>query len=152
MNLPVTVHAGEVGSAESVIYAIEHLNAIRIGHGVAAAKNIAAMKILADRKCVLEICPTSNKMLGVISEIGELPLRIFQHNGVQFVMCTDNPALCRTSMSEELFKVAKAFSLSISDVAEYVQRSADAAFADRATKEMISKKLGRAAAPLVSAL
>ena len=80
-------------------------------------------------------------MLGVVQDIRELPLRVFQQNGVQFVVCTDNPALCRTSMTEELFRIAKSFNYSIGDIKSLLRGSIEAAFIDDQSKGTIVPKL-----------
>src|SRR5712664_416799 len=74
LDLPATIHAGEVGTAESVSYAVRYLYASRIGHGIAAAGSEHALALLAERRCTLEICPTSNKFLGLIEHYRDLPL------------------------------------------------------------------------------
>ena len=141
INLHATVHAGELGSPESMKYAVDMLGASRIGHGIAAARSEEAMKSISEKKCVLEICPTSNKFLGVVNEIRDLPLRLFQERKVPFAICTDNPARCRTSMSEELFRVPKFFSYSITDVHELIKSTLAASFADEPTKKRIAALL-----------
>lgn len=141
-GLSVTVHAGESGPASNVRYAVEHLGASRIGHGISAAKDETLLSILAERCCTLEICPTSNKLLGVVSEVEELPLKMLWQHNVPFIICSDNPARCRISLSEELYKVSKAFDLSIHDVEKIVHSSLDSSFADSETKRILSLKLG----------
>ncbi len=46
--------------AEGVIAVVEKLKPHRIGHGIRAAYDEAAMKLLKERDVVLELCPTSN--------------------------------------------------------------------------------------------
>ena len=46
--------------AEGVIAVVEQLKPHRIGHGIRAAYDEAAMKLLKERDVVLELCPTSN--------------------------------------------------------------------------------------------
>jgi adenosine deaminase len=141
LNLPVTIHAGEVGPAESVSFAVEELGASRIGHGIAAAKSERTLALLAERRCTLEICPTSNKFLGLIKDIRDLPLRRFQERQIPFVICTDNPARCRTSLSEELYKIAKSFSYSSDDLAKLTAEALAAAFVDDVTRSTLAAKL-----------
>ena len=142
-NFKITVHAGECGPPSNVQQAIDLLNAQRIGHGLASIKDTNLLQKLSEKNCALEICPTSNKVLGLISKIGELPLEIFKNYGVPFVICTDNPARCKTSLSEELFKIAKSFSLSFSDIQHITYLSFKHSFADEETKKKIELKLNR---------
>lgn len=137
----ITVHAGECGSAFNVRHAVEELYAQRIGHGIAAAKDDDLLRILSDNNCALEICPETYRILKIISQMRELPLRVLQKNGVPFVICTDNPARNQTSLSEEYFKVSKAFGLSLSDLRDMVSLSLRHSFASDAIKEKIAREL-----------
>ncbi|WP_157195792.1 adenosine deaminase [Bradyrhizobium sp. YR681] len=141
LDVPVTIHAGEVGPAENVSYAIRHLHASRIGHGIAAVESEPTLNLLAERQCVLEICPTSNKFLGIVNGYRELPLERLRERNIPFVICTDNPVRCRTSLTEELYKVAKSFSYSIDDVKQLCRASARAAFADDNTRNILIANL-----------
>jgi len=141
LNLPATVHAGELGNAESVSFAVNALHARRIGHGIAAARSSETLALLADKKCTLEICPTSNRFLGVVSDFAELPLRKLREHNIPFVICTDNPARCRTTLSEELYKVAKSFSYSIDDIGDLTKASLRAAFVDDEARKGLTLRL-----------
>jgi adenosine deaminase len=141
LDFPITIHAGEVGTAENVSYAIRNLYACRIGHGIAAAKSEHTLALLAERRCTLEICPTSNKFLGLIERYRDLPLETFRDREIPFVICTDNPSRCRTSLSEELFKIAKSFSYSINDIKKLCRASVRASFAHDATRKDLLAKM-----------
>ena len=56
------MHTGETQGtgAEGVIAVVERLKPHRIGHGIRAAYDESAMKLLRERDVVLELCPTSN--------------------------------------------------------------------------------------------
>jgi adenosine deaminase len=137
----VTAHAGECGPAANVAYAVNVLKASRIGHGIAAAADPRVITDLLQKHCALEICPTSNEFLGVVHGVGQLPLGVLQAQGVPFVICTDNPARCKTSLSEELFKVSKAFSLSDSDLLHLTETALAFCFADFSTKEVLRARI-----------
>jgi adenosine deaminase len=137
----VTIHAGECGPASNVEYAACELGASRIGHGIAAATDPKLLSQLARQRCMLEICPTSNELLGLVGRTEGLPLRILHDYGVPYSICTDNPARCRTSLSEELFKVAKAFDLPMEGIREITCRAVEHSFADENTKRKLHSKI-----------
>jgi len=137
----ITVHAGEVGPASHIWYAVDQLRAQRIGHGLRAVEDVRLLRTLAERNCALEICPSSNKLLGLVSGIEALPLKSFQEYGVPFVICTDNPARCRTSLSTELFKITKSFGLSLSEIKEIAFSSLKYSFADAQTKKTLRSRI-----------
>jgi len=59
-GLYVTVHAGEVGTASSVVDAIKYLKADRIGHRIKCTKDPEVLETLIRLRKPLEICITSN--------------------------------------------------------------------------------------------
>jgi adenosine deaminase len=142
-GLGITVHAGEVATdATEIAYAVNCLFASRIGHGVAAASSVDTLELLHSRQTMLEFCPTSNEMLGVIRNTEGLPIRTLEDHGIPFAICTDNPARCRTVLSEELFKVAKAFSFDTAQLTRLQLSALNAAFAAEGVKDDVRRKIG----------
>ncbi|HZH02597.1 MAG TPA: adenosine deaminase, partial [Myxococcaceae bacterium] len=94
-GLKVTVHTGETADtgAEGVIAVVERLRPHRIGHGIRAAKDEAAMKLLRERDVVLELCPTSNIQTKAVEGIGEFKdiVKTFWDRGVKITINTDGP-------------------------------------------------------------
>ena len=68
-GLGCTIHAGEWAGPESVRAALE-LPITRIAHGVRAIEDPALVDELAAREMVLDTCPTSNVVLGVLAAAG----------------------------------------------------------------------------------
>ncbi|MCP4809823.1 MAG: adenosine deaminase [Proteobacteria bacterium] len=104
-GLGTTVHTGETTatSGEGVIAVMKHLKPDRIGHGVRAAYNEDATKMLADTGTVLEICPTSNLNTRAVRHLEEFKyiLGTFQDAGVLFTINTDGTYLCETNIQRE---------------------------------------------------
>ncbi|MBK7759936.1 MAG: adenosine deaminase [Deltaproteobacteria bacterium] len=105
-GLGTTVHTGETSSTagEGVIAVMKHLKPHRIGHGVRAAYNPEAVKMLADTGTVLEICPTSNLHTRAVRHLEEFAfvLGTFKEGGVRFTINTDGTYLCRTNLMNEI--------------------------------------------------
>lgn len=55
-GLGLTCHAGEVGGAQSVLDAVEHLRADRIGHGIRLADDPGILEYVVKRRIPLEVC------------------------------------------------------------------------------------------------
>jgi adenosine deaminase len=68
-------HVGEWGDALSVQRAVEELELDEVQHGIAAAQSSSVMKFLADNHIRLNICPTSNVLLGRVENLAEHPIR-----------------------------------------------------------------------------
>jgi len=103
------MHAGEVGGPEEIRHAIELLGVERIGHGIAAVRDLSLMDLLAERRIPLEICPQSNIRTGALAKQLELsaaqieqhPLpKLFRH-GIPVVLSTDDPAMFHTDLRSE---------------------------------------------------
>lgn len=92
-GLGITIHSGEVEGANDIWEAIEFGNPTRIGHGIKAAYDEKLMKVLSEKKIVLEICPLSNLATQAVKNIEELQfiLQKFLENDVAFCINTDWP-------------------------------------------------------------
>jgi aminodeoxyfutalosine deaminase len=94
-------HAGEVAGPESVRGALEALAADRIRHGLAAADDEELMRELVERGVVLDVCPTSNLLTGVVRSLDEHPLPRLLEAGVTCSISTDDPAFFNTDLTHE---------------------------------------------------
>ncbi|MBL8949534.1 MAG: adenosine deaminase [Myxococcaceae bacterium] len=105
-GLKCTVHTGETAGtgAEGVVAVVEKLKPHRIGHGIRAAYDESAMKLLKERGVVLELCPTSNLYTRAVDGIAEMKhiVRTLWDRGVKITINTDGPYLLDTDMSKEV--------------------------------------------------
>ena len=110
-GLKTTVHTGETlgTGAEGVMAVVERLRPHRIGHGIRAAYDEAAMRVLRDTDVVLELCPTSNLHTHAVSGVDELRhiVQTFLGRGVKVTLNTDGPYLLETDMQSEVELVEK---------------------------------------------
>ncbi|MFO1322234.1 MAG: CRISPR-associated ring nuclease [Burkholderiales bacterium] len=113
--LAVTIHAGEGEAADHIWQAAYHLHADRIGHGLTLRDNPRLMQRFRDRGICLELCPTSNReVVGfhdpAVPESAGLrtyPMREFIARGLPVAVCTDNPGISRTTLSQEFVVAAR---------------------------------------------
>jgi adenosine deaminase len=82
--------------------AVELLGASRIGHGVTAAEDPAALRQLAEAGVCLEVCPTSNIQLGLFGDVRDHPLPALLEAGVPVCVNADDPLLFGESLVDEL--------------------------------------------------
>lgn len=105
-GLKTTVHTGETAGtgADGVMAVVERLKPSRIGHGIRAVWDPAAMRILKERDIVLELCPTSNLHTKAVEGIKEFEhiVRTFWDHGVKITFNTDGPYLLDTDMQKEI--------------------------------------------------
>jgi adenosine deaminase len=105
-GLKCTVHTGETKGtgAEGVMSVVERLKPHRIGHGIRAAYDEAAMKMLKEHDVVLELCPTSNLHTKAVEGLDEMRhiIKTFWDRRVKFTINTDGPYLLETDMRREI--------------------------------------------------
>ncbi len=100
-ELKVTIHAGETGRIENIISAVNEFGADRIGHGTAASKSVEVMELLKDRGICIEVCPISNRLTNAVNGSELHPVIDFIDNNVPFVICSDNPSIHSSSLTED---------------------------------------------------
>ncbi|MDA8370448.1 MAG: adenosine deaminase [Nocardiopsaceae bacterium] len=112
-NLIIAPHAGELAGAPSIQNAVDALSPNRIAHGVRAVEHPPLMKRLADEGTTLDVCLTSNHVLGVIKHLDEHPLPQLLKAGVPCSLGSDDPLLLETSLLME-YQIARS-QLSLTD-------------------------------------
>jgi adenosine deaminase len=104
LGLSVSIHAGETGKLENVLWAINDCKADRIAHALAATKSPEALEEIRDRNICVEVCLTSNYLTGLVKDLHEHPVITFIENNIPFVLCSDNPQTNNSILSDEYSK------------------------------------------------
>jgi hypothetical protein len=100
-GLRLKAHVGEWGDADSVWRAVEQLELDEVQHGLAAADSEPVMRFLADNRIRLNMCPTSNVMLGRVDTLAAHPIRKLFDAGVVVTINTDDVLVFGQGVSEE---------------------------------------------------
>ena len=143
LSLPMTLHAGEALGADSVRSAIS-LGAWRIGHGVRSFSDVELMKILAENKIPLELCPTSNLNTRIFDSLAEYPIRAFLNADICITLNTDNISVSATSLANEYQKIADTFSLTEDELLRLTLNSVSATFLEKEEKIELEKTVKNA--------
>lgn len=101
LGLGAVPHAGEAAGADSIREAINALGADRLRHGIRAIEDPDLVRELAERRIVLDVCPTSNVRTGVIPSLRDHPLPGLIDAGVLCSLSTDDPAMFDTDLGRE---------------------------------------------------
>ena len=128
MGLKKTAHAGESEGPERIWEALEYLGPHRIGHGTSAGQDPELIKRLARDEVYLEVCLSSNLQTGAVDDLKNHPLPRFLDAGVKVALCTDNPTVSSTSLSQEYLLAMELFDLSENDVKHLAKMSAHGTF------------------------
>jgi adenosine deaminase len=127
-------HAGETAGAQSVREALDVGRAERIGHGIRSLEDPGLVSRLRDEQVPLEVCLSSNVVLGLVPSLRAHPLPTMVEAGLVVTLNTDIPAVTGRSLSAEYAAVREAFGWSDSDLAALAHAGVDASFAPMPTK------------------
>ena len=134
-GLGLTCHAGEWAGPESVRGALELPGPVgRLGHGVRAIEDPGLVRELADRGTVLEVCPTSNVVLGAYPSYAEHPFPRLRDAGVRVTLGSDDPPYWQATIGGE-YAVARAeWGLGDAELLEITRTALTAAFVPEALR------------------
>jgi len=158
--MPATVHAGEADGLQSIRGALFDGRALRLGHGVRIAEDIAkereddentymtlgpVAQWVKDREIALELSPSSNLQTGAIAQWGDElvdhPFDLLYQLGFRVTVNTDNRLMSRTTLSRELSLLAEAFDYDLSDLEVYQLNAAAAAFLPLEDREELADRI-----------
>ncbi|HEU5421354.1 MAG TPA: adenosine deaminase [Streptosporangiaceae bacterium] len=105
-GLTAAPHAGELSGPESVRTAVLALGAQRIAHGVRAAEDPAVLAMLAERDVTLDVCLSSNLLLGVVPAMSQHPLPRLLAAGVRCSLGADDPLPFGVGLLDE-YRIAR---------------------------------------------
>jgi adenosine deaminase len=140
-GLGCTIHAGEWAGAESVRAALD-LPVTRIAHGVRAIEDPTLVAELARRGVVLEVCPTSNVVLGVFASFAEHPLGDLRAAGVPVTLGSDDPPYFGASAAGEYEVARRHFGLRDDELRAITRTAIEASFAEPELKTALRERVG----------
>jgi adenosine deaminase len=127
-GMHITIHAGEAGPAANIRAAIEEMHTDRIGHGVHAGTDPAVVRLLAERRTTLEMCPTSNLHTGAVSTLRDHPLQRYQEQGVRVTINTDDPGISDTTLTDEYLVAVQEIGMTPAGLRKAIIEAAESAF------------------------
>jgi adenosine deaminase len=95
------MHVGESGPAEDVRKAVDILGLDEVHHGIRAADSKDVMRFLAENKIQLNVCPSSNVMLGYARSFKDHPIKVLYESGVKVTINTDDLLIFDSSIENE---------------------------------------------------
>jgi len=141
-GLGCSVHAGEWAGPDSVREALR-LPVSRIGHGVRSIEDPSLVEELAERGTVLEVCPTSNVVLGIYPTYEDHPLPRLLEAGLRVTLGSDDPPYFGASIGGEYAVCRDRLGLDDKTLRGITRTAIEAAFCDQNLKQrLISKDVG----------
>ncbi|MFI7442739.1 adenosine deaminase [Nonomuraea indica] len=143
-GLHLVHHAGETAGPASVREALTLGHAERLGHGIRVLDDGELVAELRERRVPLEVCPTSNVLLGLVPSLREHPLPRLRAAGLVVTVNTDG----ETALAEEYARLREVFGYGDTDLAELARASVEASFAPEEVKaRLLAQVDGWLAAP-----
>jgi adenosine deaminase len=139
-GLGCTVHAGEWAGAQSVRDAIE-LPVTRVSHGVRAIEDPGLVAEIARRGITLEVCPTSNVVLGVFPTFAAHPFPTLRDSGVRLTLGSDDPPYFGASIGGEYAIAHDHFGCEDDDLVGITRTAVEASFAEPALRARLLRLL-----------
>ncbi|CAG2108779.1 unnamed protein product, partial [Medioppia subpectinata] len=96
-----TVHAGEVGPAANVEFAVERLHAQRIGHGYNGALDSAVYRKCLAASIHFETCPHSSYYTGGVDPSIRHPILMLAEENANFSINKDDPTVFDCTLDSE---------------------------------------------------
>jgi len=124
-GLVAAPHAGELDHGVRVREAVEVLGATRIGHGVRAVEVPGLVGALAASGVCLDVCPTSNVILGVVRSFESHPLGGLLDAGVPCSLNADDPLMFDTTILHEYERCRDVLAFSDERLAAIAKTSID---------------------------
>ncbi len=144
-------HAGETGGAEHVQQAVTELGVRRVQHGVRAAEDPAALRLLAEKGVCCDIALTSNECLKVVPSVAAHPLRRFMEAGVPVTLSTDDPPFFGTDLGREWRRARDELGLSTHELWELNLNGLRYGLAETATRRRLLLEFEQAARSILRA-
>ena len=106
-GLKLKVHAGEFHDYNNVKKAIEILEVDEIQHGLGSVSSEYVMDLIKERNIRLNICPSSNYVLGAVRDMTNHPARKLFDKGILLTINKDDLLVFDSGVSEEYLYLYK---------------------------------------------
>ncbi len=140
-------HAGESSGARGVREAVEMLGAERIDHGIRSIEDPSVIALLVSEEIPLDVCPTSNVLLGVVPTLAEHPIRRLREHKVRCSLNTDDPLLYGIDLAGEFRRSAEAFGWGTDELGEMARVGIESCFAEEDRRRSLSAELSAYLSP-----
>lgn len=104
-GLVLKAHVGEWGTAQDVVTAVKVLHLSEVQHGIAAAQDEEAIAFLVENHIRLNITPSSNVLLGRVTDMAHHPIAMLYRKGVDVTINSDDVLIFDSDVSKEYLRL-----------------------------------------------
>lgn len=104
-GLVLKAHVGEWGTARDIVTAVKVLHLSEVQHGIAAVQDESVMEFLIENHIRLNITPSSNVLLGRVSDIAHHPIAQLYRKGVDVTINSDDVLIFDSDISKEYLRL-----------------------------------------------
>ncbi len=104
-GLVLKAHVGEWGTAQDIVTAVQKLHLNEAQHGIAAASDEDAISFLKENKIRLNITPSSNVLLGRVTDMAHHPIAQLYRSGVDVTINSDDVLIFDSDVSKEYLRL-----------------------------------------------
>ncbi|WIX74979.1 adenosine deaminase [Amycolatopsis carbonis] len=150
-GLHLVHHAGEHAGPESIREALDVGRTERLGHGIRVLDDPELVTEVRDRGIALEVCPTSNVVLGLVPSLAKHPLPRLVGAGLAVTLNTDVPSVTRTTLTDEFTTARDTFGYDDTALTALAEAAVTASFAPEETKTVLRKEIAAWLTPAAGA-
>ncbi len=104
-GLVLKAHVGEWGTAQDIVTAVEKLHLTEVQHGIAAVQDESVIDFLKEKNIRLNITPSSNVLLGRVSNMANHPIAQLYRRGVDVTINSDDVLIFDSDVSKEYLRL-----------------------------------------------
>ncbi|MDX1690297.1 MAG: adenosine deaminase family protein [Acidimicrobiia bacterium] len=140
LGIGLVVHAGETGPPSEVAGALD-LGVDRVAHGISAVRDPAVLARIVDEGVPIDVCPTSNVVLGVVADYDDHPLAELWASGARLTIGSDDPPFFGTTLVAELQHAVRMAGLGPGGLERLQRTAVDASFLGSAERRAIHGRI-----------
>lgn len=128
LGFRTTMHLGEEGPAADIAFGVESIGVERVDHGFSVLDDPDLVARLADAAVPFTVCPTSNRMIGLVDSIADHPVIRMRDAGLLVTLNSDNAAMFGIDLADEYRDVRDAFGLGLVELEDFALASVAASW------------------------
>jgi adenosine deaminase len=119
LGFRTTMHLGEEGPVDDIRAGVDIVGVERVDHGFSLIDDSDLVRRFADERIPVTACPTSNRRIGLIQSVADHPLLRLRAEGVLVTLNSDNAAMFRIDLADELANVRDAFGCTLEELEDF---------------------------------